>query len=70
MTNFREGGAFLALPHSCQPQKDPSWMELKNAVGADASEFAKKIDFDNLKSDVTKLDIDKFEKCTKCFKQF
>ena len=30
----------------------------------------KKIDFDNLKSDVTKLDIDKFEKCTKCFKQF
>ena len=45
-------------------------MEFKNAVGADASEFAKKIDFDNLKSDVTKLDIDKFEKCTKCFKQF
>ena len=35
--------------------------DLKNATGADASKFAKKVDLVNLKSDVDKLDIDKLK---------
>ena len=38
--------------------------------GIDTSKFAKKIDLANLKSNLDKLDIDKFKKCTKWFKQF
>ena len=34
---------------------------LKNAIGADTSSFAKKIDIANLKSDVHKLNIDKLK---------
>ena len=34
---------------------------LKNAPGVDTSKFAKKIDLANLKSNVDKLDIDKFK---------
>ena len=33
---------------------------LKNVTGTDASSFAKKVDFASLKSDVKKIDIDKF----------
>ena len=35
--------------------------DLKNATGVDRSKFAKKIDLVNLKSNVDKLDIDKFK---------
>ena len=35
--------------------------DLKNATGVDTSNFAKKTDFTNLKSDVDKLDIDKLK---------
>ena len=38
--------------------------DLKNATGVDTSSFAKKTDLSNLQSDVGKLDIDKFKKCT------
>ena len=37
----------------------------KNKTGVDTSDFAKKTDLANLKSDVDKLDIDKLEKSTK-----
>ena len=36
---------------------------LKTATGVDISEFVKKIDLADLKSDVDKLDIDKLKKC-------
>ena len=36
--------------------------DLKNATGADTSQFAKTDDLTNLKSEVDKLDIDKLEK--------
>ena len=36
--------------------------DLKNATGVDTSDFAKKTDLANLKSDVDKLDIDKLKK--------
>ena len=39
--------------------------DLKNAIGVDTSDFAKRTDLANLKSDVDKLDTDKFRKCTK-----
>ena len=42
--------------------------DLKNATGANTSDFAKKTEIVNLKSDVDKLDIDKLKKCTKSFK--
>ena len=42
---------------------------LKNATGVDTSDFAKKTDLSDLKSDVDKLGIDKL-KCNKWFKQF
>ena len=35
--------------------------ELKNATGIDTSDFAKKTDLANSKSDMDKLDIDKFK---------
>ena len=35
--------------------------DLKNATGVDSSSFTKRIDLGNLKSDVDKLDIDKFK---------
>ena len=35
--------------------------DLKNATGGDISDFAKKTEFANLKSDVDKLDIDKLK---------
>ena len=35
--------------------------DLKTATGADASNFAKKVDLANLKSNVDKLDIDKLK---------
>ena len=35
--------------------------DFKNATGVDSSDFAKKTDLANLKSDVDKLDIDKFK---------
>ena len=35
--------------------------DLKYATGVDSSDFAKKTDLANLKSDVDKLDIDKFK---------
>ena len=35
--------------------------DLKNAAGVDTSDFAKKTDLTNSKSDVDKLDIDKFK---------
>ena len=35
--------------------------DLKNATGDDTSSFAKKTDLASLKSDVDKLDIDKFK---------
>ena len=35
--------------------------DLKNAAGVDTSKFAKKVDLSNLKSNVDKLDIDKFK---------
>ena len=35
--------------------------DLKNATGVDTSKFAKKVDLANLKSNVDKLDIDKFK---------
>ena len=38
-----------------------SKIELKNATGVDTLDFAKKADLANLKSDVDKLDIDKFK---------
>ena len=41
---------------------------IKNATGVDTSHFAKKDDLDNLKSDINKLDIEKFQKGTKQFK--
>ena len=34
---------------------------LKNATGVDKSDFARKTDFANLKSDLEKLDIDKLK---------
>ena len=36
--------------------------DLKNATGVDTSYFATKTDFTNLKSDVDKLDIEKYAK--------
>ena len=36
--------------------------DLKNATGVDKSDFAKKTDLANIKSEVDKLDIDKLEK--------
>ena len=36
-------------------------IDLKNATGVDTSDFAKKTDLANLKSDVDKLDIDKLK---------
>ena len=36
--------------------------DLKNETCVDTSKFAKKVDFTSLKSEVDKLDIDKFEK--------
>ena len=39
--------------------------DLKNATGVNTSDFARKTELANLKSDVDKLDIDKFKKCTK-----
>ena len=36
-------------------------VDLKNATGVDTSDFAKKTDLDNLKSDKDKLDIDKLK---------
>ena len=38
-----------------------SKIELKNATGVETLDFAKKVDLANLKSDVDKLDIDKFK---------
>ena len=35
--------------------------DFKNATGVDTSKFAKKVDLDNLKSDVDKLDTDKLK---------
>ena len=35
--------------------------DFKNAIGVDTSDFAKKNDLTNLKSDVDKLDIDKLK---------
>ena len=35
--------------------------DLKNATGADTSDFAKQTDLANLKSNVDKLDVDKLE---------
>ena len=35
--------------------------DLKNATGVDTSKFAKKVDLASLKSNVTKLDIDKLK---------
>ena len=35
---------------------------LKNVAGIDTSQFAKKVDLSNLKSEVNKLDIDKLQK--------
>ena len=43
--------------------------DFKNATGADTSEFAKKTDLANFKSDVDKLDINKLKKCPKWLKQ-
>ena len=40
-------------------------MTEKNKTGVDTSDFAKKTDLANLKSDVDKLDIGKLEKSTK-----
>ena len=42
--------------------------DLKNAREVDTSDFAKKTDLVNLKSDVYKLDIDRLKICTKWFK--
>ena len=39
--------------------------DLKNSVGVNTSIFAKKVDLASLKSNVDKLDIEKY---TKCFK--
>ena len=36
-------------------------IDLKNVTGIDTSSFSKKFDLANLKSDVDKLDIDKFK---------
>ena len=36
-------------------------VDLKNTTGADISKLAKKVDLLNLKSDVDKLDIDKWK---------
>ena len=36
-------------------------VDLKNTTGADTSKLAKKVDLLNLKSDVDKLDIDKWK---------
>ena len=38
--------------------------DLQNAAGIDASDFPKKNDLSNLKSDVDKLDIDKLKNVT------
>ena len=35
--------------------------DLKDVTGADTSDFAEKTDLDNLKSDVDKLDFDKWK---------
>ena len=39
--------------------------DFKNATGADTSEFAKKTDLANFKSDVDKFDVNKLKKCPK-----
>ena len=39
--------------------------DLKNVIGVDTSDFAKKTDLANLKSDVDKLDIEKSKQCMK-----
>ena len=39
--------------------------DLKKATGVDTSDFPKRTDLANLKSDVDKLDIDKFKKWIK-----
>ena len=44
--------------------------DFKNVTGVDTSNFAKKPDLANLKSNVYKLDIDKFKKSAKWFRQF
>ena len=44
--------------------------DLKNATGVNTSDFIKKTNIANLKSDLDNLNIDKLKKCTKWFKQF
>ena len=38
--------------------------DFKNATGVDTSDFAKRTDLDNLKSDIDKIDIDKLKNVT------
>ena len=47
----------------------PIIADLRNVIGIDTSDFAKKTDLDNWKSDVDKLDVDKL-KNLKWFEQF
>ena len=39
----------------------PTKADLKNAIGVDTSKFGKKVDLENLKTEVDKLDIDKLK---------
>ena len=43
--------------------------DLKNATGVNISDFARKTDLANLKSDVDKLDTDKSKKCANQFEK-
>ena len=66
--------SYFAIPYTCSKNKIKVELDLANfatksyfkktAISVDTSEFAKKTDLDNLKSDVDKLDIDKFKKCS------
>ena len=50
-------GKYFAEPKSSRASK----ADLKNTTGVDKSDFTKKTDLANLKSDVDKLDIDKLK---------
>ena len=52
------GGRMRVELNMCNYAAKADW---KNAGGVDTSKFAKKIDLANLKSNVDKLDIDKFK---------
>ena len=65
--------SFLPYDHNKSETKvelDLSNYAIKYVTVVDTSQFAKKGDLANSKSEADKLDFNEFKKCTKWFKQF